>query len=133
LGWDTDQFSTDPATCAKAMLIVLAQGGLEKGGLNFDAKPRRGSVDPIDLFYAHISGMDAFARGLLAAQQIMDDGLLDNFVEERYASYSEGMGKRIMSGGASFESLEKWAMEKGEPVPKSGRQEMLESIFMSYF
>ena len=132
LGWDTDQFSTDPATCAKAMLVVLAQGGLGKGGLNFDAKPRRGSFDPIDLFYAHISGMDAFARGLLTAHQIMEDGLLDNFIKERYASYSEGMGKQIMSGEATFETLEKWITEKGEPVPKSGRQEMLESIFMSY-
>ena len=114
-------------------LIVLAQGGLGKGGFNFDAKPRRGSLDPIDLFYAHISGMDAFARGLLAAQQIMDDGLLDNFIEERYASYSEGIGKQIMSGEATFESLEGLIMEKGEPSLKSGRQEMLESIFMSYF
>ncbi len=133
LGWDTDQFPTDPAMCAKAMLIVLAQGGLGKGGLNFDAKLRRGSFDPIDLFYAHISGMDAFARGLLAAHQIMEDGLIDNFIEERYASYSEGIGKQIMSGEATFESLEKWILEKGEPSLKSGRQEMLESIFMSYF
>jgi len=133
LGWDTDQFTTDPAMCAKAMLIVLVQGGLGKGGLNFDAKPRRGSVDPIDLFYAHISGMDAFARGLLVAHQIMEDGLLDNFMEERYASYSEGIGKEIVSGGATFESLEQWILEKGEPSSKSGRQEMLEGIFMSYF
>ena len=133
LGWDTDQFPTEPATCAKAMLIVLAQGGLGKGGLNFDAKPRRGSIDPIDLFYAHISGMDAFARGLLAAHQIMEDGILDNFVEERYASYAGGIGKEIVSGGATFESLERWVLGKGEPSSKSGRQEMLEGIFMSYF
>jgi len=133
LGWDTDQFSTDPAACAKAMLVVLAQGGLGKGGLNFDAKPRRGSFDPMDLFYAHIGSMDAFARGLLAAHDIMANGFLDDFKEARYKSYSEGTGRRIMSGETTFESLEKWIMKKGEPVPTSGRQEMLESIFMSYF
>jgi xylose isomerase len=133
LGWDTDQFSTDPAMCARAMLVVLAQGGLGKGGLNFDAKPRRGSFDPIDLFYAHIGSMDAFAKGLLAAHEIMEDGVLGNFVKERYASYSEGMGKQIMSGVVTFDSLEKWILENGEPISRSGRQEMLESIFMSYF
>lgn len=132
LGWDTDQFPTDPAMCAKAMLVVLKQGGLGKGGLNFDAKVRRGSFDSIDLFYAHISGMDAFARGLLVADQIIKDGLLDNFIKGRYASYSEGMGKRIISGEESFESLEKAVLEEGEPVLKSGRQEMLESLFMRY-
>ncbi len=133
LGWDTDQFSTDPAACAKAMLVVLGQGGLGKGGLNFDAKPRRGSFDSVDLFYAHIGSMDAFARGLLAAQEILEDGLLTGFLEERYGSYTEGLGKKIMEGEASFDSLEEWVLANGEPAPKSGRQEMLEGIFMSYF
>jgi xylose isomerase len=132
LGWDTDQFPTDPRMCTLAMLVVLNQGGLGKGGLNFDAKPRRGSFDEIDLFYAHISGMDTFARGLVAAHQIIEDGILDNFIEERYASYSEGLGKRIMSGQETFDSLEQYVLQEGEPAFKSGRQEMLESILATY-
>ena len=132
LGWDTDQFPTDPAMCAKAMLIVLKQGGLGKGGLNFDAKPRRGSFDGIDLLYAHISGMDSFARGLLMAHEIIEDGVLDNFLHERYASFTDGLGKQIMTGEETFDSLEQWILREGEPPLKSGRQEMLESLFMSY-
>ena len=132
LGWDTDQFPTEPRMCTLAMLVVLSQGGLGKGGLNFDAKPRRGSFDETDLFYAHISGMDTFARGLVAANQIIEDGILDNFIEERYASYSEGLGKRIMNGQETIESLEKYVIQEGEPDLKSGRQEMLENIIASY-
>jgi xylose isomerase len=132
LGWDTDQFPTEPRMCALAMLVVLNQGGLGKGGLNFDAKPRRGSFDETDLFYAHISGMDTFARGLVAANQIIEDGILDNFIEERYTSYSEGLGKRIMSGQETFDSLEKHVIQEGEPAFRSGRQEMLESILVTY-
>jgi len=132
LGWDTDQFPTDPRMCTLAMLVVLNQGGLGKGGLNFDAKPRRGSFDEIDLFYAHISGMDTFARGLVAAHQIIEDGILDNFIEERYVSYSEGLGERIMSGQETFDSLEQYVLLEGEPAFKSGRQEMLESILVTY-
>ncbi|HEA68153.1 MAG TPA: xylose isomerase [Desulfobacterales bacterium] len=132
LGWDTDQFPTDPVMCAKAMLVVLKQGGIGKGGFNFDAKLRRGSFDENDLFYAHISGMDTFARGLTAAHQIIEDGVLDHFIEKRYASYGEGIGKQIISGRESFDSLEKWILKKGEPAFKSGRQEMLENIVSSY-
>ena len=132
LGWDTDQFPTEIRMCTLAMLVVLNQGGLGKGGLNFDAKPRRGSFDETDLFYAHISGMDTFARGLVAANQIIEDGILDNFIEERYASYSGGLGKRIMSGQETFDSLEKCVIQEGEPVLKSGRQEMLENILATY-
>jgi xylose isomerase len=132
LGWDTDQFPTEVRMCTLAMLVVLNQGGLGKGGLNFDAKPRRGSFDETDLFYAHISGMDTFARGLVAANQIIEDGILDNFIEERYASYSEGLGKQIMSGQETFDSLEKCVIQGGEPALKSGRQEMLENILATY-
>jgi xylose isomerase len=132
LGWDTDQFPTDPAMCALAMLIVLKQDGIGPGGLNFDAKPRRGSFDEIDLFYAHVSGMDTFARGLLAAHQIIEDKVLDNFITERYASYTEGFGKQIIDGRESFDSLEQYVLNQGEPAFKSGRQEMLESILHSY-
>ena len=132
LGWDTDQFPTDPVMCARAMLVVLKQGGIGKGGFNFDAKLRRGSFDENDLFYAHISGMDTFARGLTAAHQIIEDGVLDHFIEKRYASYGEGIGKQIISGRESFDSLEQWILKKGEPAFKSGRQEMLENIVNSY-
>jgi xylose isomerase len=132
LGWDTDQFPTDPAMCTLAMLVVLKQGGIGKGGLNFDAKPRRGSFDEIDLFYAHVSGMDTFARGLLAAHQIIEDGVLDDFITERYASYTDGIGKQIMNGQETFESLEQYVLQQGDPAFKSGRQEMLESILHSY-
>ena len=132
LGWDTDQFPTDPAMCTLAMLVVLKQDGIGKGGLNFDAKPRRGSFDEIDLFYAHVSGMDTFARGLMAAHQIVEDGVLDDFIKERYASYAEGIGKQIMDGQETFESLERYVLQQGDPAFKSGRQEMLESILHSY-
>jgi xylose isomerase len=118
--------------CARAMLIVLKQGGLGKGGLNFDAKPRRGSFDGVDLLYAHIGGMDAFARGLLMAHEIIQDGLLEDFLHKRYASFTDGLGKKIMTGEETFDSLEKWILGKGEPALKSGRQEMLESLFMTY-
>ena len=132
LGWDTDQFPTDPAMCTLAMLVVLKQGGIGKGGFNFDAKPRRGSFDEIDLFYAHVSGMDTFARGLLAAHQLIEDGVFDNFIKERYASYTDGIGKQIRNGQETFESLEQYVLQQGEPAFKSGRQEMLESILHSY-
>jgi len=132
LGWDTDQFPTDPAMCTLAMLVVLKQGGIGPGGFNFDAKPRRGSFDEIDLFYAHASGMDTFARGLLAAHQIIEDGVIDDFIKARYASYADGIGKQIMGGQETFESLEQYVLRQGEPAFKSGRQEMLESIFHTY-
>jgi xylose isomerase len=132
LGWDTDQFPTDPGMSARAMLIVLRQGGFDAGGLNFDAKLRRGSFDEIDLFYAHISGMDTFARGLLVAHDIIEEGILDDFITSRYESYSKGIGKEIMAGQNDFETLEQYVLQHGEPALKSGRQEMLESIFSAY-
>ena len=113
-------------------MVVLKQGGLGRGGLNFDAKVRRGSTDSKDLFYAHIGGMDTFARGLITAQKIIDDGLLEEFINHRYASYNEGLGKRIMAGETNFDELEDWVLEKGEPLPISGRQEYLENIVNSY-
>jgi len=94
LGWDTDQFPTDIYSTTLAMMIILNQNGLGKGGLNFDAKVRRSSTDPIDLFHAHIGGMDAFARGLLIAQRIIEDKVLSSFVEGRYSSFKSGIGAR---------------------------------------
>jgi xylose isomerase len=132
LGWDTDQFPTDVYSCVYAMLAVLKQGGLKGGGFNFDAKTRRGSVDSLDLFYAHIGAMDAFAKALLIAQKIIDGKVLDNFISERYSSYDSGVGAQIMNGESDFESLEKWVIEKGEPKLKSGRQEYLENVINSY-
>ncbi|WP_027184995.1 xylose isomerase [Desulfovibrio inopinatus] len=133
LGWDTDQYALDLETVTKCMLIVLKQGGLNPGGLNFDAKVRRGSIDGLDLFYGHIGSMDAFARGLLTAQRILDDDLLPKFVRDRYAGYDDGLGKRIMDGKESLTSLAEWAMNHEEPQRRSGRQEMLENLLQSYF
>lgn len=132
LGWDTDQFPADPGISAIAMLIVLKNGGIGSGGLNFDAKLRRGSFDEIDLFYAHIGGMDTFARGLLIAYNIIEDRVLDNFIASRYESYGESIGKEILAGQNNFETLEQYVLQHGEPTLKSGRQEMLESIFSTY-
>ena len=132
LGWDTDQFPIDIYQTTYAMLVILDQGGLGSGGLNFDAKLRRGSTDLEDLFHAHIGGMDAFARGLITAQKIIDDGLLKEFVEQRYASFNSDKGKRILSGEADFDDLEAWVLEKGEPHLISGRQEYLENLINTY-
>ena len=132
LGWDTDQFPTDVYSTTLAMVIILKQGGLGKGGLNFDAKVRRSSIDPSDLFYAHIGGMDAFARGLLIAHEIMEEKVFSKFVAERYKSFDSGMGAKIMSGKVGLSDLEKWAVKEGAPDLASGRQEMLENILNSY-
>jgi xylose isomerase len=132
LGWDTDQFPTDLYSTTLAMMVILKQDGLGCGGLNFDAKTRRSSIDTVDLFYAHIGGMDAFARGLLIADKIIEDGFLDQFINNRYSSYSEGIGKDILGGKITFEEAEKWILENGLPIPKSARQEMLENILNDY-
>jgi xylose isomerase len=132
LGWDTDQFPTDLYSTTLAMLVILKQNGLGTGGLNFDAKVRRSSNDPTDLFHAHIGGMDTFARGLLIAHKIIQDGVLTDFVKERYSSFDSGIGAKIMSGQVGFEDLEKWILKEGQPALKSGRQEMLENILNSY-
>jgi xylose isomerase len=115
------------------MLVVLNQGGIGSGGLNFDAKVRRESFEPIDLFHAHVGGMDAFAHGLKIAAAIRKDGLLKDFVKQRYASWDSGVGAEIESGKASLESLEKYMLEKGEAAANvSGRQEMLENVINRY-
>ena len=132
LGWDTDQFPVNIYDTTRAMLIVLEQGGIGRGGLNFDAKVRRGSCDTVDLFHAHIGGMDAFARGLSIAQKIIDDGILADFKSARYAGYKEGIGKKIMDGRAGFVELEAFILENGEPTLKSGRQEYLENVINDY-
>ena len=132
LGWDTDQFPTDIYSTTMAMLVILKQNGLGSGGLNFDAKVRRSSVDPTDLFYAHIGGMDAFAKGLLIAHKIMEDKVLSNFIKERYSSHNSGIGKQIMAGEVGLEEVEQWVLKQKFPVQRSARQEMLENIINSY-
>jgi xylose isomerase len=132
LGWDTDQFPTDLYITTYAMLVILKQNGLGKGGLNFDAKVRRSSTDPLDLFYAHIGGMDTFARGLLIAQKIIDDKALDQFIDERYSSFSSGIGADIQVGKVGFEELDKWVNQQSNPQLQSGKIELLENIINSY-
>jgi xylose isomerase len=126
-GWDTDRFPTDLYLTTDIMLVLLEHGGLGQGGLNFDAKRRRESMQPIDILHAHIAGMDTFARGLIAAAAIRADGRLQAFLHERYASWQGELGVRVMQGSASLVELEALA-SKCEPDVVSGRQELLESI-----
>jgi xylose isomerase len=133
LGWDTDQFPTNVYLTTEIMLTILKWGGLAPGGVNFDAKVRRESFEPIDLFYAHVGGMDAFARGLKIAAAIRADGEFDRFVRERYGSFDSGIGAEIESGKADFKRLEAYILQRGDAAPnKSGRQEMLEHLFNRY-
>jgi xylose isomerase len=133
LGWDTDQFPTDIYLTAQCMYSVLKYGGFKTGGVNFDAKVRRESFEPIDLFYAHIGGMDAFARGLKIAAAMRADGQLENLLKDRYASWDAGLGAEIEAGKHSFKSLEKLMLDKGEAAANaSGRQEMIENLINTY-
>lgn len=132
LGWDTDQFPTDLYGTTNVMLRLLKMGGFTTGGLNFDAKRRRDSHEPEDLFHAHIGGMDAFARGLKIAAKIIEDGRFDEFVKARYASYDSGVGAEIESGKATLESLDEYALGIAPPQLASGRQERLENLLNDY-
>jgi xylose isomerase len=133
LGWDTDQFPTDIYLTTQCMISILKYGGLAPGGVNFDAKVRRESFEPVDLFYAHIGGMDAFARGLKIAAAIRSDGVLDRMLRERYASWDTGIGQEIENGRATLASLEQYMLKKGEIEPnRSGRQELIENIINDY-
>ncbi len=129
LGWDTDQFPTDVYLTTKIMLVLLRHGGFSTGGLNFDAKVRRESFEPIDLFYAHIGGMDAFAKGLKVAAAILADGELARMVKERYASWDSGVGAEIEGGRHNFASLEQYMLKQGDVAANaSGRQELFENV-----
>jgi len=132
-GWDTDQYPIDVRECAHAMWILMKDGGFKTGGFNFDAKVRRDSIDVEDMYHGHISGMDALARGLRIADKIIKAGKMDKFIADRYASYNGGIGKTIEDGTASFESLQKYIVEKGEAAQlQSARQEYLENLFNTY-
>ncbi len=133
LGWDTDQFPTDVYLTTKMMLVLMKYGGFTTGGLNFDAKVRRESFEPVDLFYAHIGGMDAFAKGLKIAAAVRAESEIDNFLKQRYASWDSGVGAEIEAGKHGFASLEKYMLAKGDVTPNtSGRQELLENIVNRY-
>ncbi|GDY07343.1 MAG: xylose isomerase [Planctomycetota bacterium] len=133
LGWDTDQFPTDIYLTTQCMLVIMKQGGLAPGGVNFDAKVRRESFEPLDLFYAHVGGMDAFARGLKIAAAIRKEGILSDLVKQRYSSYDAGIGKQIEDGKVGFAELEKYMLAKGNADPNaSGRQELIENIINEY-
>ena len=132
LGWDTDQFPTNVYDTSMCMYEVLKAGGFTKGGLNFDAKTRRGSFELEDIFHAYIAGMDAFALGLRIADRLIQDGRIDQFIEDRYSSFRTGIGADIVSGKASIFDLEAYALSLGDvKTLKSGRQEYLESIVNS--
>jgi xylose isomerase len=113
-------------------MVILNQNGLGSGGLNFDAKVRRSSNDPTDLFYAHIGGMDTFAKGLLIAHQIIEDKQINNFIEERYSSFKSDIGSKILSKQTTLNDLDKWVREQKAPALQSGKQELLENIINSY-
>ena len=132
LGWDTDQFPTNIYDATLAMYEVLLNGGLGKGGLNFDSKVRRQSYTDEDLFIAYISGMDTFAKGLKIAAKLLEDKVFENFKKERYASYNEGIGKKIVNNEVTLEQLHDHAINNDKIVNPSGRQEMLEAILNQY-
>jgi len=131
-GWDTDQFPNNLNELTEAMLIFLEAGGLQGGGVNFDAKIRRNSSDPEDLFYAHIGGMDSFARALITADAILQNSEYKKFRQERYGSFDSGKGKEFEQGKLSLEDLRQFALQNGEPAARSGRQEWLENIINQY-
>ncbi len=132
LGWDTDEFPTDLYSTTLAMYEILQNGGLGSGGLNFDAKVRRGSFERDDLLYAHVAGMDAFARGLKVAHKLVEDRVFENVINERYSSFKEGIGLEIVEGKANFHTLEQYAFKNPNIVNKSGRQERLKAILNQY-
>ena len=131
-GWDTDQFPMDLYDTVGAMLVVLRQGGLQPGGLNFDAKVRRESTDPQDLFLAHIGGMDAFARGLEVAHALLANSPLETWRKDRYASFDAGAGHDFEAGKSSLADLREYAVKAGEPTQRSGRQEAYENLLNQY-
>src|SRR5688500_12682088 len=127
-GWDTDQFPNNINELTEAMLVILEAGGFAGGGINFDAKLRRNSTDMKDLFYAHIGGMDTFARALVVADKVLQHGEYKKIRDDRYATYASGKGKEFTEGKLSLQDLREFAVANGEPQAKSGRQEYLENL-----
>ena len=131
-GWDTDQFPVDAYDLTQAMMQILLNGGFGNGGTNFDAKLRRSSTDPEDIFIAHISAMDAMAHALLNAAAVLEESPICKMVKERYASFDSGLGKKFEEGKASLEDLYDYACKNGEPVVASGKQELYETFLNLY-
>jgi len=133
LGWDTDQFNLDIKSTTLALGVVLDQGGLGSGGFNFDAKIRRESTDPVDLFYAHVGSIDAFARGLRNAAKIREEGVIKKMIDDRYSGWTSGIGSEILNGKHDLASLEQHVLQKNtEPKKASARQELFESTLNFY-
>lgn len=132
LGWDTDEFPTDLYSVTLTMYEVLENGGIEPGGINFDAKVRRTSFEIEDLFLAHIAGMDTFARGLKAAARLKEDRFFDKIKEERYASYQEGIGKDIIDDKTDLKSLFDYALSNKTVTNKSGHIEAVKARLNDY-
>lgn len=132
LGWDTDQFPTNIYDATLAMYEILKNGGLAPGGVNFDSKVRRASFEKEDLFLAYIAGMDTFAKGLRVAYKLLENGDLEDFIKEKYSSFTQGIGKEIVEGKVGFKELEAYALNNNHIINKSGRQELLESIVNQY-
>lgn len=133
LGWDTDEFPSDPRKALLSMLIVVEQGGIAPGGNNFDCKLRRESTDVEDMFIAHIGGMDCLARGLIGACKLITEGLLKKTLDARYATWeSSPLAKKVEDGKASLEEIEAYALKTGEPAFKSSKQEYLEQLLNRY-
>lgn len=132
LGWDTDEFPTDLYSTTLAMYEILKNGGLGRGGLNFDAKVRRGSFEPVDLFHAHVAGMDAFARGLKVAHKLIEDRVFEDVIAERYSSFTKGIGLDIVEGRANFHTLEDYALNHDNIKNVSGRTEQIKAVLNQY-
>lgn len=131
-GWDTDQFPNDINEVTEIMMIILEAGGFQGGGINFDAKIRRNSTDPADLFYAHVGGMDVFARALITADNILQKSDYLKLRKDRYASYDAGKGKEFEEGKLSLEDLRAYAIQNGDPKTTSGKQEYIENLINRY-
>jgi xylose isomerase len=131
-GWDTDQFPTNIQETTEAMLVFLKSGGLQGGGINFDAKLRRNSTDPEDLFLAHIGGADTFARALIIADRLIEDSPLTEMLQKRYESFDSGNGKKFEDGKLKLEDLYAFAKSNGKLILKSGKQELIENILFNY-
>ena len=133
LGWDTDQFPNNPADLLMAFYYIYLNGGFKQGGLNFDAKIRRQSTDPEDLFYAHIGGMDVAARTLLAVEKMINDNELLNYIKNRYKDWDKGLGNFIHDKKNNLESIAKKVIDNNlNPHPRSGNQEFLENMINKY-
>ena len=131
-GWDTDQFPIDDLELTQAMMQIIRNGGLHNGGFNFDAKLRRSSTDPEDIFIAHVSAMDTIAHALLNAAAVLEKSPIPAMVKERYASFDSGLGKKFEEGKATLEDLYNYAKDNGEPVAASGKQELYETLLAIY-